>query len=229
MFAQSTILDAVASLAIAAGFTLASYGLAWAVGADVSETMAVEFLGVFFNFACVWSTARQNPWAWVFGAVGAVFLGILFWNIALYSSMTMSLAYYLPIQFFGLWRWLAGGADGNGVKISRSPNTELVAIAGIMIIATGIWAMFIGTYTDATFANLDAMVFGASIVAQYLLTNKRVESWALWGAINVASVYLYWKTGASVLAIQYSLFFIHAVYGGVLWTREYRGLAKASV
>lgn len=227
MFKTSTILDAVLSVLIAGGFTLASYLVAARLGADVSTATAVEYGGVLFNFACVWSTARQNPWAWVFGAVATVLLGVLFWQIALFSSMVMSLAYYLPIQFYGLWCWLKGGADGQGARVSFSTPTERLVLAMFVPLAILIWGTLLGTYTDAAQVYLDASVFGCSIAAQYLLTNKRVESWPLWGVINVMSVILYWQTGAFILAVQYALFFVHACYGGALWTRDYRAQGAA--
>lgn len=227
-FAFETIMDAAASFVIALLFTVLSYQVAARLGADLATLTAIEYLGVLFNFACVWSTARQNPWAWVFGAVGAVLLGILFWNIGLLSSMVMSLAYYLPIQFYGLWCWLKGGDDGNGAKVSRMTKSEVHGVVLAVPAAILVWAWFIGSYTNAVEVYLDAAVFGFSIAAQYLLTNKRVESWPLWGVINVLSVILYWKTGASILAVQYALFFIHAVYGTVLWMREYRARMVAA-
>lgn len=227
MFKTAILVDAALSVLIAGGFTVASYLVAARLGADVAATSAVEYGGVLFNFACVWSTARQNPWAWLFGAVGVVLLGVLFWQIALYSSMVMSLVYYLPIQFWGLWCWLKGGADGQGAKVSRSTAKEWLAVALIAPAAIYVWGAMLGTYTEAAYVYLDASVFGLSIVAQYLLTNKRVESWLFWGVINVLSVILYWQTGVFVLAVQYALFFIHAVYGGTLWTRDYRAQVAA--
>lgn len=224
MLTRPSLIDAALSLLIAAGFTAASYLAALALGVSLELTplLVVEIAGVWLNFACVWSTARQNPWAWIYGVCGVLLLGYLFWQLALYSSMVMSLAYYLPIQFVGLYQWLRGGAQRQGVTVSRMSAQEWLATAIIVPLAIGLWAKLLSTFTDAAYVYLDACVFGCSIAAQYLLTNKRIESWLIWLVVNVMSVALYWATGAYVLALQYLLFFFHPVYGLWLWSSDYR-------
>ncbi len=76
------------------------------------------------------------------------------------------------------------------------------------------------TRTNAALPYWDAALAAASITAQYLDARKKLESWLLWIAVDVISVfYLYPKQHLYVTTGLYALFLILAVTGLIRWGR----------
>ncbi len=61
-----------------------------------------------------------------------------------------------------------------------------------------------------------------SIVATYMMIQKRVECWYVWLLIDVILTYMYYVKGVKVVSIEYGIFCLIALQGAYLWTLEYR-------
>lgn len=179
----------------------------------------IEFLGVLFNYICVILTARQNIISWPTGIIAVLFLGILFWNLGLYSSLILSIGYFLPVQFIGWYNWLYGGENKTELKVSSLTITQvLVCFSTIPLIVLGISQ--INGYFGGTSPVLDTIILTLSVLAQYLLALKKIESWILWMIVNIVSIYVYTASGAYLLGVQYALFLMNAFYGFYSWSKK---------
>jgi nicotinamide mononucleotide transporter len=103
--------------------------------------------------------------------------------------------------------------------MSLGQMVNLVVIGGIswFVVAQ------INTYFGATSPILDTGILVLSIVAQYLLGLKKIESWLIWIAVNVLSIYVYGSGGAFLLAFQYFFFLLNAIWGFYRWWISYLG------
>ena len=72
-------------------------------------------------------------------------------------------------------------------------------------------------YTDAAAPFADAAVAGMSVAAQILQSQRRVESWLLWIAVDILAVGLFWSRGLVPTAILYAIFLGMAVWGLFAW------------
>jgi len=63
----------------------------------------------------------------------------------------------------------------------------------------------------------DSLILAGTILAQFLLDNKKLENWAIWAIVNVLAIYTYLSTGLILVAFQYVFFLLNTVYGFVLW------------
>ena len=70
-----------------------------------------------------------------------------------------------------------------------------------------------------TFAAVDSVILVGSILAQFLLDNKKVETWIVWFAVNVVAIWLYLTSGLAIAGLQYVLFLVTAVLGLRQWWR----------
>jgi nicotinamide mononucleotide transporter len=179
----------------------------------------LEILGVITNFACVWLVARQNVWNWPIGVAAVVLLGVLFWFTGLYASMVLSLVYFLPIQFYGWYNWVYGGKDNTELGVSRLTVNQWLFLVGA---AVPVWFVvsYINNSFGATLPVLDTGILVLSIIAQQLMTEKKIENWLFWIAVNVLSVVVYGSAGLYVLCAQYVFFLGNAVYGFYEWYRS---------
>jgi nicotinamide mononucleotide transporter len=82
----------------------------------------------------------------------------------------------------------------------------------------GTWAL--ETWTNAAMAQLDAIILALSIVAQVLLSLKRIENWPIWVVINAISVVVYGSQQLWLYAGLYAFFFFNAFWGWWEWRKE---------
>ena len=204
------------ALLLGIGLTALSYGvLLWAgIPYDFSW---LEAVGVALNFACVMLVARQNILTWPWGILAVISLGVLFWNLGLYGSLALHIGYFFPIQFWGWYKW----AYGNEKEFDSLPVTTLtkkqwsillISVPFIFLALTGI-----NMHLDGASPFLDTGIFVISIIAQYLLGLKKVESWIGWVMVNIIAIAVYSHAGAYLLTVQYAMFLANALYGLYIW------------
>jgi nicotinamide mononucleotide transporter len=58
------------------------------------------------------------------------------------------------------------------------------------------------------------------VIAQCLLTQRKVDTWPFWLAVNTISVALFASRGLTLTAALYAAYWINAWYGWWRWHRE---------
>lgn len=180
---------------------------------------AYEFLGTWSGLVCVWLSRTRNILCWPWGIASALFLGAFFGEIALPGQQWLNWGYFFLIQIWSWPYWAFGGAERAELPVtSLSWRGRAMTVAAV---ALGTLACYlaIGYLSPGSFHPvLDALVTAASVVAQYLLGKKKVESWWLWlGPVNLLSVILFFLAGAYLVTALYVAFFIHAIFALRAW------------
>lgn len=181
-----------------------------------------EFVATWTGLVCVWLTRTTNILCWPWGIVSALFFGIFFGQIGLPGQQWLNWGYFLIIQVWSWPHWIYGGKEK-----SELPMTKLSwksRIGTLLALAGGTVAAFlaIDLLAPGSFHPwLDAMVAASSVVAQYLLGEKKVESWLVWLLpVNLGSVILFFMAGAYTATALYVAFFIHALIALRTWSKE---------
>lgn len=204
--------------AFAAGLTLVSSIFPYMLG-FVQTLSWLEVAGVFANFFCVILATRQKVMTWPVGIVAVILLGVLFWQLGLYASMALSIGYFLPVQFYGWWKWKYGGEDKTELPVTWMNVTDygVYSVFGVTMFV-GILAL--NLFFGGALAWLDTAILTFSVLAQQLMAVKKAESWLGWIVVNIVSIVVYGLAGAPILAMQYGFFLINAIYGFVLWKKS---------
>jgi len=135
---------------------------------------------------------------------------------------------YFPLQFIGWYWWLKRGPNANNdlPVTTISWNWRIITLAGIAI-SSLMLGYGMATYTDADFAYLDALTTMISIVAQYFLIKKVLESWVLWVSMDIIAIPLYFTKGLVVTSGIYGVFLIIALFGLYSWYKETKKLPES--
>lgn len=183
----------------------------------------IDFVGTFTGLACVWLTRKENMWAWPTGIISVIFMGIFFVHIGLMGQAWLQLAYYFPIQWWGWYQWMYGGQNKSILKVSFLQNkTRLIYLVLIVLFTIGFGYILHSGYSHAIFTYWDASIVAASVLAQILLSLKKVESWALWIVpVNISAIALYSVSGAYMFAVLYVIYLWNASYGIREWIVSY--------
>lgn len=186
----------------------------------------IEIIAALFGFVCVWLTGRQHIACWPTGLVQVALYIVVFYEARLYSDMLLHVCYVF-LQFYGWYAWLHGGPGRTALAVSRLLPSNAVLFAALAAAGTLALGTAMRRYTDASLPFPDAFVAVASLIAQYLMSRKVLESWLVWIVVDVVSIGLFLAKALYPTTVLYSLFLVLAVWGWLEWRRTCTSPATA--
>lgn len=176
----------------------------------------IELIAVVFGLLSVILTIRQNIWCWPTGLVQVVLFVGIFYDAKLYSDMVLHVI-YIFLQFYGWYYWLYGDRGNKILVVQKLTPNQLVWWTLAVVVLTGMWGGLMHFCTDASFAFADAFIMMASLAAQWLMAQKKLQSWYYWIAVDIVGIFVYWQKGLSLTALLYCLFLVLALLGWISW------------
>ena len=95
----------------------------------------------------------------------------------------------------------------------------VLAVAGGALAALAYGAV-LHRFTDAYAPFWDPLVLSASVIAQLLLMNRKLETWYFWLLVNTVAVPLYCSRGLWLTGVLYGAYWINALFGWRLWRKQ---------
>lgn len=187
---------------------------------EVTEN-PVEIIGDTLGIANIVLLTRRSIWNFPIGIAMVSMLGYVFFKAHLYSD-TLTQFYFLVVQIVGWVSWLRHREPDGEVIVERSTLRELA----LYFAATGVTALLLGSfmshYLHAAFPYWDATVAAASVVAQLMLTWRKLENWLWWIGANLISIVIYPMKGLYLTAGLYAFMMTLSIIGFVSWKRRLR-------
>ncbi|CCH00200.1 nicotinamide mononucleotide transporter PnuC [Fibrella aestuarina BUZ 2] len=194
----------------------------------------LEFFGVVIGGVAVWLSAQANVWSWPVGAVSVALFFFLFYQIQLYPDMGLQVFFFVT-NIQGWWRWThpKPGEENrqDELRVTRMPPRQALTwvLLGLLgTLALGTFAQNLHTLLPVVFSQpsafpyIDSFTTVMSVVATYMMVQKRVECWYVWLVVDIILTYVYFAKGVKLVAAEYVIFCGIAVQGAYLWTKEYR-------
>jgi nicotinamide mononucleotide transporter len=185
----------------------------------------LEVVATVFVLASVVLAVFRSLWQFPAGLVGVTLSFFLLWKTGLYASAALQPVFFITLVY-GWWFWMRG-ADQKAPPIRKTPLSVVAGACVVAVIAAAGAAWALDTYTDAAMALPDAIILALSIVAQVLLSLKRIETWHVWVLVNALSVYVYGSQQLWLYAALYGFFFFNAFWGWWEWRKEMRRTSGA--
>ena len=180
----------------------------------------IEILATAFGFISVYLTVKENVWLWLTGIVSVFFYIFVFYDAKLYSDMSLQI-FYVFIQIYGWYFWIYGGKKKNELPISRLSKNGIIIWSIAAIAGTAILGYGMKTYTNASLPYIDAFQTVLSVIAQWYLTKKIIDTWVLWITVDVVSLGLYLYKGLYLTTGLYAAFLILAIMGLIEWRKTF--------
>ena len=185
----------------------------------VHTTTLLEWVAVVTGFACVWLAARESLWNFPVAIVSCALYILIYHRAHLYSDRNLQ-GLFIALSLYGWYEWLYGGRGKTELGVSRTTRREWLGAALFALAYTLGFGYYLQHGTDAAFPYLDSFTTAGSIVAQYLLTRKRLENWLLWLAVDLIYVPVLWYKALYPTAALYFLYLALAAYGYWQWRRD---------
>lgn len=205
------------SLLVAVIATGLSYLLGFHMG-WIEEFPLLETASVFTSYSCTWLVVRQSRWNYPMGAVSVALLCWLFLEQNLLASAVLN-AYLFVILAYGWVKWTDSVEPLEVTSLLKTNPKMVVCYLGITAIFYAVVvSLFI--YVGGKMSVFDSFILIGSILAQFLLSNKRIETWAVWAVVNVVSIYVYFSSELYLLGVQFIMFLVNTGVGGYSWYKS---------
>lgn len=186
----------------------------------------IEIAATVFTVLCVLLAVKRSLWQYPVGFVGVGLYFHVFWTANLFASAMLQIV-FAAVMLYGWWYWLFGD-KGSRPPITRLGSINTAAWAVLVFGASAFFGSMLGEiFPMMAMAKLDAAIFGLSVLAQFYLDRKKIETWAVWAVVNVISIVVYAQQGLMVTTGLYAFLLANTALGYWAWKRELDGYGSA--
>lgn len=179
----------------------------------------LEIAGVVTGAACVALVVCRNIWNFPVGIASCVAYLVFFAEGRLFADAGLQVV-FIALAIHGWIGWSRGRT--NTIPIRRVPLGELTWLAVVFPMGWLALTRLLEHFNGAA-PVYDALVASLSLVAQWLLNRRYVESWLAWIVVDQVCVYLFWSRNMHLTAALYALFLAMCVAGLIEWRRSLDG------
>jgi len=180
-----------------------------------------EILAVVFGIASVYLSTRENIWSWPTALVNVALYFVVFLEAKLYADMGLQVVYF-ALSLYGWYEWLYGGENRTELHVSRTSRPLGVRLAVIGVACAAVLGTVLARFTDAALPYVDSATTSTSLVAQWMMTRKILENWAVWVAVDIVYIGMFLFKRLYLTAGLYAVFLVLAVMGYVQWKQSLR-------
>jgi nicotinamide mononucleotide transporter len=174
---------------------------------------------VLFGIVSVFLSVREKIWSWPTAIVNVALYFVLFYQTGLYSDMGLQAVYFV-LSIYGWYEWLYGGAGHTTLAVSRTPPRLWAILIAVAVVFWAILGRLTSGLPGVALPYVDAATATTSLVAQYLMTRKLLENWALWIAVDAVYIGMFIFKGLYLTAGNYAVYLALAVLGHIAWKRS---------
>lgn len=189
---------------------------------------SVELFGLVFGVLAVWLLIKENIWTWPVGIAYIMASLYIFYTTRLYADFVLHI-FFLIMSLYGWYYWLKGGDRTEpDLPVTRESYKLLAALLGLCAIAILLSGNWFAANTDADLPYWDNTTSYLSLLAMWLQSRKKIESWILWFIIDVLAVGIYFVKGIPLYSLLYLIYLAMAVMGFSAWRNHLQSEMETS-
>ncbi|WP_290612991.1 nicotinamide riboside transporter PnuC [Arsukibacterium sp. UBA3155] len=185
---------------------------------DITQAISLsqlEYAANGFYLLAVFLAARNSIHTWWLGIIGCALFAALFVQVQLYAE-SMLMLFFIITNVIGWYQW----GRASGIKrVSSTRPTKLLLFTALALLVTAAHGFMLHSLTNGYAPYIDSSILMFSLIAQFLLMNRKLETWWFWLLVNTIAIPLYVSRELYVTAIVYCGFWFNAWYGLYLWRK----------
>ena len=182
----------------------------------------IEIFGLCAGTLSIALLIKQNIWTWPIGIAYTLASLYIFFTAKLYADFALHV-FFLFMSFYGWYYWLQGnGRFDSELPVSRESKKVLAYSIIICVLAIILASNLFTIYTDAELPYWDNTTSILSVLAIWLQSRKKIESWVFWLIIDILSVGIYFYKDLYLYSLLYSIYVAMAFFGYATWLKSYR-------
>ncbi|MBF01821.1 MAG: nicotinamide mononucleotide transporter [Flavobacterium sp.] len=185
-----------------------------------TQNIILEFIAFVFGLVSVFYAKKRNVLVYPTGLVATIISVYLLYKANYFGDMTMNF-YYSIMSIYGWIIW-SNTSENKVVSISKINFKEKI-IGIILFLLTLVFTYLIYQFFEYEIELLnyiDILTSGIFFTAMWYMAKKKIENWTLWIIGDIITVPLYAYRGLGMLALQYLIFTIIAIYAYKEWKKN---------
>lgn len=177
-----------------------------------------EWTSTVLNLAFTAAIAYEKRIGWALGFVASL-IGV--WLYARTHTWALGAlnVYYVVMAAYGWWSW--GRSADEAVFHHRSVKFHAILVpVGLVLAVLAAWGL--GSFLNGSYPQADAFITVFSLAATWMMTRKVVENWIYFIVADAVAIWLNWRIGYPVYAVQYAVYIALGIAGLVRWSRALR-------
>ena len=170
------------------------------------------------NSASIILAGRNSVHTWWTGILGCALFCWVFFGAKLYGDAALQV-FFIGASVGGWWNWTRR-REAPELPIRRTLPSRLAVLGVLSLALTALNAWLLSRFTDAAAPVPDSAVLAFSVLGQFLLMGRRVETWWCWLVVNTISVPLFISRDLHLTAGLYALYWVNAIVSLRLWQRK---------
>jgi nicotinamide mononucleotide transporter len=196
--------------------TFASMDLTALIDFGLFQTTYLELFAVAFGLLCVWFMKKESLLAFPLGIVNVLIYVYIFFSAKLYANAAIN-GFFFIMSVYGWYNWSRKDSNDKTIKITQCSKPELLLNFFVIIFFFLVIRIVLVRYTSSQVPTWDAATTAVYIMAQWLLSRKKIENWILWISADMVMIGLCAWQGLYFSSFQYFVFTIIAVLGFLEW------------
>lgn len=181
-------------------------------------TTPLEVISFVLSVLTVALNIRQSHWGWLFAIISSATYAVVFYGAKLYGDMGLQFV-FIVVSVWGWHQWLHGGAARSVLSVSRTDGAGWRASVIGWALGFLLLAWFLSRFTDTDVPRIDGFLTAGSLLAQVMMSRKKLENWIIWIVVDIVYVGLYIYKNLMLTAGLYALFIVMALAGYVAWKK----------
>ena len=182
--------------------------------------IGLEFVVFVFGILSVWYAAKENILVYPTGLIATVITVYLLYVAGYLGDMVLK-GYYSIMSVYGWYNWTRVDANADTLKISRTTTREkwygVLLLLFTLGVIYGVYRLFGNEIGPENY--IDILTSGIFFTGMYYMALKKIENWTLWIIADIISIPLYAYRGLGMLALQFLIFTVLAVYAYRSWNK----------
>ena len=179
----------------------------------------VEIVAAVLGLINIILIVQRSIWNYPFGLVMVALYFWVFLEAKFYSDAALQV-FFFDVQIYGWWNWYFAREGDGLIRVEEMTTQSRVMWSAIIVAASAGEGWYLANYTQDSAPWLDASTTVLSVVAQYLLSVRKIENWVLWIVADVVQIGLYYWKGLYPTTILYIIFLIASGVGLLKWYRQ---------
>ncbi len=186
------------------------------------QTSYLELIAVAFGLTCVWFMKKESVLAFPIGIVNVLIYVYIFFYAKLYANAGIN-GFFFIMSLYGWYNWTRKDSNEDTIRITRCSRKEVMLNGIAAVVFFVIIRVLLVQYTTSRIPSWDAATTAVYIIAQWLLSRKKIENWILWISADSVMIGLCAWEGLYFSSFQYLVFTIIAVLGFREWRTKLAG------
>jgi nicotinamide mononucleotide transporter len=176
----------------------------------------LEPMAVVAGLISIWFLKNEKLIGFPLGILNVFLYVFIFFVTRLYANAAIN-AYFFFMQIYGWYNWSATRSNGKVLAVTRTSRQEWLWIVPLIFLLFLIIRYVLVTFTEGQAPNLDAFTTAIYMIAQLMISRKKLENWTLWIVSDVIMVVLCLSQALWITSFQYAVFTIIAFLGYREW------------